>query len=159
MESRRTASHEKQKTRHKIIHSSIQLFSEKGFHTATTKEIARRAQIAEGTLYVHFRSKEDLLYTIGDLFVEFMDQVNLSPEMTPEDIMSTQFKKLHSYPDLIRVILMESLSNEILRKRILYGLEPIFLAKLGYKSTDERARMILLCERWIGNYFLGLFSK
>lgn len=47
-------------TRERILSGARQLFAEKGFDGATTAEIARRAGIAEGTIYRHFESKKEL---------------------------------------------------------------------------------------------------
>lgn len=44
-----------------ILEAAAKIFAEKGFHRATTKEIAEAADVSEGTLYNYFDSKEDLL--------------------------------------------------------------------------------------------------
>lgn len=46
--------------REAIIKSAMEIFSEKGYKGATTKEIAERAQCNEVTLFRHFGSKEAL---------------------------------------------------------------------------------------------------
>jgi AcrR family transcriptional regulator len=48
-------------TRGKILEASLSLFSKKGFLGATTKEIAKKAGVADPTLFRHFSSKERLL--------------------------------------------------------------------------------------------------
>jgi AcrR family transcriptional regulator len=50
----------KEKTRRAILAAALKLFAEKGFYRTTTKEIARKAGIAEGTLFNYFETKEDL---------------------------------------------------------------------------------------------------
>lgn len=47
-------------TRDRILETARALFAERGFDGATVGAIARRAGIAEGTIYRHFESKEDL---------------------------------------------------------------------------------------------------
>ena len=49
----------------KIIDSAARLFSQKGYTKATMLEIANDAQIAEGTLYEYFKTKDDLIYSIS----------------------------------------------------------------------------------------------
>lgn len=51
----------KTKKRKDIINAAIKLFSEKGFHGTKTSEIAKEANIAEGTVYLYFRNKDALL--------------------------------------------------------------------------------------------------
>jgi len=47
------------KTR-RIFDAAIDVFSEFGFEKATMDEIASRAKVAKGTVYYHFKSKEEL---------------------------------------------------------------------------------------------------
>ena len=46
----------------RVIESAIALFSEQGFDKTSTKEIAQRANVAEGTVFKQFKSKRMLLY-------------------------------------------------------------------------------------------------
>jgi len=50
----------REKTKGAILKAALDLFSRKGFDRTATKEISRRAGIAEGTLFNYFRTKEDL---------------------------------------------------------------------------------------------------
>lgn len=50
-----------QTTRDRLTRAALDLFTTQGYHDTTTPEIARRAGVAEGTIYRHFRSKEQLL--------------------------------------------------------------------------------------------------
>ena len=52
--------------RKQMIQGAIKLFKEKGFHRATTREIAKEAGFSIGTLYEYIRSKEDVLYLVCD---------------------------------------------------------------------------------------------
>lgn len=48
-------------TRDRLARAALDLFTSRGFHATTTPLIAQRAGVAEGTIYRHFPSKEDLL--------------------------------------------------------------------------------------------------
>lgn len=50
----------KQAIRNRIVKAALSLFQTKGFDGTTTKAIARKAAIAEGTVFNYFRSKEDI---------------------------------------------------------------------------------------------------
>lgn len=58
--------------RKRLLHAAVQTFGRRGFHEAKIAEIAAEAGVAEGTVYLYFRSKEDLL---GCVFDETMDEV------------------------------------------------------------------------------------
>ena len=47
-----------------IIEAAIEVFAERGFLLAPVSEIARRAGVADGTIYRYFKNKEDLLLSI-----------------------------------------------------------------------------------------------
>lgn len=53
-----------------ITEAAVDVFAEKGFHQARVSDIARRAGVADGTIYLYFKNKEDLLLSI---FEEKMD--------------------------------------------------------------------------------------
>jgi len=48
-------------TRDRLARAALELFTTRGFHATTTPLIAARAGVAEGTIYRHFPSKDDLL--------------------------------------------------------------------------------------------------
>jgi len=51
-------------TRERLVRAALELFTTEGDHASTTPLIASRAGIAEGTIYRHFESKEQLLNEI-----------------------------------------------------------------------------------------------
>lgn len=44
-----------------ILEAAVNLFSQKGFESASVQDIAQAAGIAKGTVYLYFKSKEDLI--------------------------------------------------------------------------------------------------
>lgn len=46
----------------KILDSAGAVFAEYGFYKATISQIATHASVADGTLYLYFKNKEDILY-------------------------------------------------------------------------------------------------
>lgn len=51
-------------TRDRLVRAALDLFTSQGYHGTTTPVIAERAGVAEGTIYRHFTSKEQLLNEI-----------------------------------------------------------------------------------------------
>lgn len=58
-------------TRRRIAEGALELFTERGYHGTSIPLIARRAGIAEGTIYRHFESKEEL---VNAIFREWHEQ-------------------------------------------------------------------------------------
>lgn len=51
---------EKEQRRQDIINAAEKIFFSKGFQTATVDEIADKAELSKGTVYLYFKSKEEL---------------------------------------------------------------------------------------------------
>ena len=58
----------------KIIESASQLFSQMGYHEVMMEDVARKAEIAKGTVYNYFETKEDLYFSIMKLRMEHLVQ-------------------------------------------------------------------------------------
>ncbi|WP_342600114.1 TetR/AcrR family transcriptional regulator [Psychrobacillus sp. FSL H8-0483] len=72
-----------EKRRQQMIQAAVSLFKEKGFHRATTREIAKEAGFSIGTLYEYIRTKEDVLYLVCDsIYNEVHTKLS---EFTPEN--------------------------------------------------------------------------
>ena len=56
----------------RIINAAINIFSEKGFESTRTKEIAERAGVAEGTIFRYFPSKDAILERMVPLLIRVM---------------------------------------------------------------------------------------
>ncbi|WP_341392985.1 TetR/AcrR family transcriptional regulator [Arthrobacter sp. G119Y2] len=52
-------------TAQRLLDSATEAFAAKGFHGTTTRDIASGAGVTSGAVYVHHKSKEDLLYSIS----------------------------------------------------------------------------------------------
>jgi AcrR family transcriptional regulator len=52
-------------TRDKIVTATRKLINERGIAHITTKQIAQAAKCAEGTIFLHFARKEDLLLAVS----------------------------------------------------------------------------------------------
>ncbi len=50
----------KEATRQRIVEAALELFEKKGFDETTTKAIARKARVAEGTVFNYFPTKDDI---------------------------------------------------------------------------------------------------
>jgi TetR/AcrR family fatty acid metabolism transcriptional regulator len=50
--------------RQSIIQAAIEVFGKNGFKNSSICEIAKRANVAEGTIYQYFKHKEDLFFSI-----------------------------------------------------------------------------------------------
>lgn len=49
----------------RLLLGAVEAFAERGFHATTTRDIAGRAGMSPAALYIHYRTKEELLYQIS----------------------------------------------------------------------------------------------
>src|SRR5271166_95089 len=75
----------------RILDAAVAVFAEKGFFTARISDIADRASVADGTVYLYFKNKEEILMTaINTAFDAFMRHAR------------TELQKLDSPADRLR---------------------------------------------------------
>lgn len=83
------------------IKSAAAVFADKGFHGASTKDIAERMGIKQGSLYYYFKSKEEALgevclFGISD-YVQRMERIATSDQPFEAKLMATLTSHLSSY--------------------------------------------------------------
>jgi AcrR family transcriptional regulator len=61
---------QKEAVRKRIVDAALALFQSKGFDQTTTKQIARKAKLAEGTIFNYFETKEDIALHFFELEVD-----------------------------------------------------------------------------------------
>ena len=55
-----------------ILKSAAAAFRRRGYHGASVEEIARALKMTKGSLYYHFRDKEEILYVLHDWSVDLL---------------------------------------------------------------------------------------
>ncbi|MAT50431.1 MAG: hypothetical protein CMK32_04515 [Porticoccaceae bacterium] len=89
--------------RERAIRAAATVFAEKGYHGATTKDIAERLGIRQGSLYYYFRSKEEALEEVCILalrdYVGRMENITHSNKTFADKILDVVHSHLNSYRD------------------------------------------------------------
>lgn len=98
----------------RILEAAASVFAEKGFHMARVADVAARAGVADGTVYLYFKSKEDILMTvINTAFDAFVTdaRAELGKILSPADklrrLAYLHLRALGSNRDLAVVFQME----------------------------------------------------
>jgi TetR/AcrR family fatty acid metabolism transcriptional regulator len=60
----------KLRRRSEIVRAAVEVFAERGYFAARMREVAERAGVADGTLYLYFKGKEHLLVSILEEYAE-----------------------------------------------------------------------------------------
>lgn len=65
---------------HQIIDAAVQVIAENGFHASQVSKIAKKANVADGTIYLYFKNKEDILISV------FKEKMGMFIDRTTEAI-------------------------------------------------------------------------
>jgi len=57
---------QKESRRQQILDAALRCFSRDGFHGTTTADIVRESGVSQGTLYLYFATKEDIVVALAD---------------------------------------------------------------------------------------------
>jgi Transcriptional regulator len=94
---------EAEERRNEILDAAEKLFSQKGFEGTSTNDILDKVGIARGTLYYHFKSKEDIMDAL-------IDRYNISLLSSAKAIAADQ--SLSVKERLLHVIISLNISNQ-----------------------------------------------
>jgi TetR/AcrR family fatty acid metabolism transcriptional regulator len=116
----------------RIIDAAVTVFAETGYHGSQVSKIAREAGVADGTIYLYFKSKEDILVSLfrvrlGELVGKFKESVEASAtaDGAIRKICELHYRELENNPDLAYVTQIELRQSSLeLRKAIGQALKP-----------------------------------
>jgi len=119
---------------HLILEAAIKVFAEQGFHQATISQIAREAGVADGTIYLYFKNKEDIMvnffgYKTRQVFGRFREEVD----------------KADNARDKLRLLIKRHL-EEFQRDRnmaVLYQTETHRFSRMCEEQIREMSKMYL----------------
>ena len=105
---------EKAQRRREILDAARQEFFERGFHRPTVDDVAARAEVSKGTIYLYFESKEEILAHLLleglELLLGRMEAVRkagapATPECTLEELANAYLDFCQSKPNYFRLIM------------------------------------------------------
>ena len=100
-------------TRQRLYEAAVELIAEQGFSATTVDDIALRANVAKGTVYYNFKSKNDLFeellrHGIGLLTDAFREAVRgLPPREAVGALIRTQLEYIRRYRAFAQLLLSE----------------------------------------------------
>ncbi len=102
----------------KIIHAATKVFAKKGFFNARISDIAKEAKVADGTIYLYFNNKFDILISvfeeeIGGLIEQVTKLLAMEPDPRKKlEIFATKhltmMKKNKNLAEVIQIELRQS---------------------------------------------------
>ena len=99
---------------HQIIDAAVRVFARNGYYNSRVSDIAREAGIAAGTIYLYFKTKDEILVTLfREKMAEWVALVRkaIAGERDPvakiRKIVALHFKMLEEHPELAEVVQVE----------------------------------------------------
>jgi len=114
-----------EETKGRIIKSAIKLFANKGFHETKVEDIAVESGVAKGTIYLYFKSKEEIMESSLDfIFSETINSYNVpdnldfyeSIKMIVENNFRFISENMDFYKMLFKGIYNVNIENRVKRK-------------------------------------------
>ncbi|MCB0194407.1 MAG: TetR/AcrR family transcriptional regulator [Anaerolineae bacterium] len=110
--------------RTQILMGAAQVFADKGFHKATTKEIARKAGVSEGTIYNYFSNKRELLLAMVQMIAtqtlrgSFFNNPPDDPKEFLLLLVRDRYRLVDQYGHIFAPLLAEVFSDDELREAV-----------------------------------------
>lgn len=151
-----------ERIRGEIMNAAIEVISEKGFKNSTTKEIAERADMAEGTLYNYFKNKNDILMSIAERYVSYKRNLDVSTDVSSvQEFITNLYAASADYDRsehlderrILRALLPEFLTDKVLGKLYYERIIQPFL------STVEEKMAVLKKNGIVGDYDVKALSR
>lgn len=131
-----------------IVLTAIDIMSQLGIQGLTTREIATRQGISEGTIFKHFKNKNEIIIEVINHFSQFdmdiMDSLkakNLSFKDAIRYYITSYAGYYHNYPEVVSILhTYDALINEKeLAERIknIFKIRSEFLESLVERAKDD----------------------
>ncbi|BFH66848.1 MAG: TetR/AcrR family transcriptional regulator [Paenibacillus dendritiformis] len=131
-----------------ILEAAVKVFAEHGFHRSQVSRIAKTAGVADGTIYLYFKRKEDILISLfreklGELIGKFhasLEETTGAKEALRK-VCEIHFTELGNNPDLAFVTQIELRQSSLeLRKEIGKIIKPyiVLIEKIIVQGIEEK---------------------
>ena len=156
------------KTKKAIFDSAIKVFSSYGYEGATVEEVAINAGVAKGTLYYHFKGKEDLFNFIIKEGINFIKEEVLESVIGIKDPIEkikisakVQLKYVYENKDLFRVIMSQMWGIASRHKEMREQVKTLInITTVGFDEVIAEKHSKCLNSEILGYSFIGvLFSS
>lgn len=153
-------------TRTKILQAALQLFAKRGYEGTTTKDLAKSAGVAEGTLFRHFQSKKAILIEVAtagwvdiltDLLTELSEMGNYK---AVSQVMRRRMLNMRQNSNLMRVCFIEAQYHPELRESIQAEVitKMTDVAEAFFETAMEKGIYRRMNPKIVAKVFLGIFA-
>ena len=162
----RQSSRTEEDTRTKILQAALQLFARRGYAGTTTKDLANKAGVAEGTLFRYFANKKAILIEVAttgwvDILTDLLTELSeMGSYKAVSQVMRRRIINLRQNSDLLRVCfieaqyhpeLKESIQTEVINKMT-------DVAEAFFETAMSKGIYRQMNPKIVAKVFLGIFA-
>ncbi len=151
------------KSKERILNAALDIFAEIGYDAARVDEIALKAKVKKPLIYYYFKSKQEILEELIDLYiqsiVEEKENYISNMENISEEILINRFDQrsiiIKENEKYLKIIALEILKNSPVAESILTKLKPLMTKALP-KFESMGLRIENPTELAVAHFFFGM---
>lgn len=152
----------------RILEAAIRVFARNGFFNSTISQIAKEAGVADGTIYLYFKNKDDILLQFfsckaKDIFDGFWEAVSEGKNSVEKlrNLVKSHLSAFQSDIDMAMVFQSETKGNHHMRDH-LNEMTRTYLMALGDILEQGQAEGVFRKELYLGltkRFILGAVNE
>jgi AcrR family transcriptional regulator len=162
----RQTSQTEEDTRTKILQAALQLFARQGYDGTTTRDLAKLAGVAEGTLFRHFANKKAILIEVAttgwvDILTDLLTELSeMGSYKAVSQVMRRRMLNMRKNGDLLRVCFIEAQYHPELKETIQAEVisKMTDVAEAFFATAMEKGIYRQMNPKIVAKVFLGIFA-
>jgi AcrR family transcriptional regulator len=152
--------------RSRILQAALRLFAAKGYEGTTTKDLAGKANVAEGTLFRYFPNKKAILIEVAtrgwvDILTDLLTELSeMGSYKAVAQVMRRRVLRMRENSDLLRVCFIEAQFHPELKERIQSEViaKMTDVAEAFFQTAIDRGVYRPMNPKIVAQVFLGMFA-
>ncbi|CDN13580.1 Transcriptional regulator, TetR family [Richelia intracellularis] len=153
-------------TRDRILHAALKLFASQGFDGTTTRDLAKAANVAEGTIFRHFSNKKAILVEVAtagwvDILTDLLTELSeMASYKAVAQVMRRRMWNMKKNAEMMRVCFMEAQFHPDLRDRIQVEVidKMTDVAEAFFQTAMDKGIYRQMDAKLVAKVFLGMFA-
>ncbi|BAZ46848.1 TetR family transcriptional regulator [Chondrocystis sp. NIES-4102] len=153
-------------TRSKILQAALKLFARQGYDGTTTKDLAKFAGIAEGTLFRYFANKKAILIEVAttgwvEILTDLLTELSeMGSYKAVSQVMRRRLLNMRKNSDLLRVCFIEAQYHPELKESIQAEVisKMTDVAEAFFATAIEKGIYRPMNPKIVATVFLGIFA-
>lgn len=154
------------RTRSRILQAAQKLFAKHGYDGTTVRDLARQAEVAEGTLFHYFTNKKGILIELAtagwvEILTDLLTELSeMSSYKAVAQVMRRRMLNISHNTDIMKVCFFEAQFHPELRDKIqLEVIEKMTdVAEAFFATAMERGVYRQMNAKVVARVFLGMFA-